>query len=335
MTATHPTLLAGLACLTFVAAGCAEDGSPVESSSSALRSSDGTLLDVIESDPQYSTLVAALEFAELDGAVADPNADLTLFAPSNAAFDAALRALGLTAAELLTEANKQLVTDILLYHVLAGAAPSRDARALDGGAVTTLQGDDIAVNVVLGWFIQLNADGFVVDADSFAENGVVHGVSRVLLPPSIFGDGASIMAQLEKRPELSTLVAAIEFAGLQEALSARDAGLTLLAPDNRAFDRLLSRLGLSPSELLTAANKDLVTQILLYHVIEGEARSGDVRALNGSSVPTLQGESISVRALLFFLRLNGSAYVTRADLDASNGVIHVIDNVLLPPSLGL
>jgi transforming growth factor-beta-induced protein len=335
MTATRRTLLAGLACLAFVGIGCAEDGSPVETSSSALRSSDGTLLDVIKADPQYSTLVAVLEFAELDGAVDDPSADLTLFAPNNAAFETALRALGLSAAELLTEANRQLVTDILLYHVVAGAAPSRAVLGLDGGSVTTLQGDDIAINVVLRRFIQLNAEGFAIDTDNFASNGVVHGVSRVLLPPSIFGDGASIMAQLEKRPELSTLVAAIKFAGLQDALSERDAGLTLLAPDNRAFNRLLSRLGLTAAELLTEANKELVTQILLYHVIDGEARSGDVRALNGSAVTTLQGESVRVRALLFFLQLNGSAYVTRADLDASNGIIHVIDNVLLPPSLGL
>jgi transforming growth factor-beta-induced protein len=335
MTATRRTILAGLACLALVGFGCAEESAPFESSSSALRSSNGTLLDVIKADPHYSTLVAALEFAELDGAIDDPAGDLTLFAPSNAAFDVALRALGLTAAELLSEANRELVTDILLYHVVAGTAPSSAVLGLDSGAVTTLQGDAVSINIVLRRFIQLNGEGFVIDADNNASNGVVHGVNRVLLPPSIFGDASSIMARLEKAPEFSTLVAAIKFAGLQDALAARDAELTLLAPDNRAFNRLLSRLGLTAAELLTDANKDLVTQILLYHVIDGEARSADIRALSGKSVATLQGESISVRALFIFLQLNRSVNVTRTDIDASNGVIHALDGVLLPPSLGL
>lgn len=337
MISSHKNVVASVACgLALMGFGCAEPDSDVGGSSAGLRTSAGSIVEVLAADPNYSTLVAAVQFAELAAALSDPSGKLTVFAPTNAAFEEALDSLGLTAAELLSERNRELVTDILLYHVAAGQAPRSAVLALDGGSVTTLQGEDVDVNIVGRRLIQLNGEGFVVDADNFASNGVVHGVGSVLLPPSKFGSKSSLLARLERAPEFSTLVAAVKFAGLDGAISDPKAHLTLLAPDNRAFERTLSRLGLTPADLLTEKNKALLTQILLYHVISDEARSSDVRAASGSAVTTLQGEGVRVRSRLFgIIELNDKNYVTRADIDTTNGVLHVINGVLLPPSLKL
>jgi transforming growth factor-beta-induced protein len=308
----------------------------VEGQSSALRSSSGTVVDVVAADPNYSTLVAAVQAAGLVDALANPEAQYTVFAPTNAAFERALSELGLSAQELLSEDKRDVLTSILLYHVAQGAAASADVLRLDGGSVTSLQGDDIDINIVRRRFIQLNEDGYVIDADNRAKNGIVHGVNRVLLPPSLFGSKASLLAKLETRSEYSTLVAAVKFAGLESALSDPKADLTLLAPTNRAFERALSQLGLSAEQLLADGKQDLVKQILLYHVIKGEVRSEAVRAAAGGDVPTLEGETIHVSVSPFgVIELNQGIYVRRADIDTTNGVIHSLSGVLLPPSLKL
>lgn len=338
MITSRRNIIAGLACgLALIGLGCADSGSDgIGERESALRSNEGTVVDVLAADPNYSTLVAAVKFADLAVALADPSTKFTVFAPTNAAFEEALRELGLTAEQLLSEPNRELVTDILLYHVASGEAPRSAVLGLDGGSVNTLQGEDVDINIVSRRQIQLNGDGYVIDADNFGSNGVVHGVNQVLLPPSKFGSRNSLFARLERAAEFSTLVAAVKFAGLDAALSDPKAHLTLLAPDNRAFERTLSSLGLKASDLLTEKNKTLLKQILLYHVVSGEARASDVRAASGKAVTTLQGEGVKVRAWPFgFIELNQRTYVTRADIDATNGVMHVISGVLLPPSAGL
>lgn len=338
MTISRRNVIAGIACgLTLMGLGCADSGSDdFDERESALRSSKGSVVEVLAADPSYSTLVAAVKFADLAGALSDPSTKFTVFAPTNAAFELALRELGLTAEQLLSEPNRELVTDILLYHVASGEAPRSAVLGLDGASVETLQGDDVDINIVGRRRIQLNGDGYVIDADNFGSNGVVHGVNRVLLPPSKFGSNNSLFSRLERAAAFSTLVAAVKFAGLEGALSDPKAHLTLLAPDNRAFERTLASLGLKASDLLTEKNKALLTEILLYHVVEGEARASDVRAANGKTIPTLQGEGVKVRAWPFgFIELNERTYVTRPDIDAANGVMHVISGVLLPPSAGL
>jgi transforming growth factor-beta-induced protein len=317
---------------------CASEAAEVGADTQALSASaEGNIVDVVAADPNYSTLVAAVQAAGLVDALAASEAQYTVFAPTNAAFERALEELGVSAEELLGEDKRELLTNILLYHVTEGAALAADVLGLDGGSVDSLlEGEDIDINIVRGRYVQLNGDGYVVDADNTASNGVVHGVNRVLLPPSVFGSKASLLSKLEQNADYSTLVAAVKFAELEGALSDPEAELTVLAPTNRAFERALSQLGLSAEQLLSEDNKELVKQILLYHVIQGEVRSGAVRDAAGSSVPTLQGDSIAIEVGAFgFIRLNDSAYVRRADRDATNGIIHSITNVLLPPSAGL
>jgi uncharacterized surface protein with fasciclin (FAS1) repeats len=319
-----------------VGSACANETSTVAADVQALRSSSGSVVDVVAADPNYSTLVAAVQTAGLVEALADAEAQYTVFAPTNAAFEQALTELGLSAAELLGEEKRELLTDILLYHVTEGAARRADVLGLDGGSVTSLQGEDVDINIVGRRNIQLNGDGYVVDADNVGSNGVVHGVNRVLLPPSAFGSKASLLSKLEQSSSFSTLVAALKFSGLDAALADPAADLTVLAPTNRAFERLLAQLGTSAEALLTEQNTELVKQILLYHVIQGEVRASAVRAADGNSVPTLQGESIAVQVSAFgIIRLNESAYTRRTNIDTTNGVIHSISNVLLPPSLEL
>jgi transforming growth factor-beta-induced protein len=335
MSLSWRTLTASWLCGAALVGACASEGASADVAAEvqALRSVSGSVVDVVAADPNYSTLVAAVQAAGLVDALADAEASYTVFAPTNAAFERALGELGLSAEELLSEDNRELLSDILLYHVAEGAALSADVLGLDGGSVTSLQGEDIDINIVARRYVQLNGDGYVIDADNTASNGVVHGVNRVLLPPSAFGSKASLLAKLEQNANYSTLVAALKFAGLDGALADPAAELTVLAPTNRAFERALAQLGLTAEQLLSEENEELVKSVLLYHVIQGEVRASAVREADGSSVPTLQGASVAIEVGRFgFIQLNDSAYVRRADIDATNGIIHSITNVLLPPT---
>jgi uncharacterized surface protein with fasciclin (FAS1) repeats len=124
----------------------------------------------------------------------------------------------------------------------------------------------------------------------------------------------------------STLVAAVQAAGLVDALSA-EGPFTVFAPTDDAFAAALDSLGISAEELL--ADTDTLTSILTYHVVAGEVPSSDVVALDGESVATLNGAELAISIDGDTVMVN-DATVTAVDVDASNGVIHVIDSVLLP-----
>ncbi len=130
----------------------------------------------------------------------------------------------------------------------------------------------------------------------------------------------------------TTLVAAVQAAGLADTL-ATGGPFTVFAPTDQAFANVLDLLGISAAELL--ADKALLTDILLYHVVPGAVTSDKVAGL--SSAKTLQGSSIRIGGGPTGVQINGSSNVIIADIIASNGVIHVIDNVLFPPKniLGL
>lgn len=137
-----------------------------------------TIADIAVADSRFSTLVAALSTADLVGAVADETAELTVFAPTNDAFGAALAALGLTAEELLASDD---LTDILLYHVVPGTFLAADVVAAAPFAAPTLQGATIDVTVVDGGVV-LNGTVNVIITDVKAVNGVIHAIDFVLLP---------------------------------------------------------------------------------------------------------------------------------------------------------
>ena len=253
----------------------------------------------------FSTLITALDAAGLTATLEGPG-PFTVFAPTNAAFDALPAG---TLDGLL--ADPQALSEVLLYHVVSG-----DIRAADLSGVvsaTTAQGQPVLFDLSAG--VQVNGAN-VTQADIVASNGVIHVIDAVLLPPA-----NNIVEVAAANPDFSTLVTALQAAQLDGTL-AGPGPFTVFAPTNEAFDAL-------PAGTLDAllADTQALSDVLLYHVANGRGFAGD---LDGSPVTTIQGADIAVD-LSTGVRLNGAA-VTIADLLTTNGVIHVIDAVLLPPT---
>jgi uncharacterized surface protein with fasciclin (FAS1) repeats len=286
------------------------------------------IMDILRANSGWSTLVAAIEAAGLEGALSGSD-NLTVFGPTNEAFDVALGALGLTAEQLL--ADTETLTSVLLYHVAAGELFASNVLSMD--QIKMLDGNYADVMLMDGAAYIENAQ--IVRTDIDVSNGVIHVIDAVILPPN-FGQAAAapaapmayqanIMDILRANSGWSTLVAAIEAAGLEGALSGHD-NLTLFAPTNEAFAAALDALGLTAEQLL--ADTDTLTAVLLYHVAPGKLFAADVLSMD--QIKMLDGNSADV------MLMDGAAYIenaqiTRTDINVSNGVIHVIDAVILPP----
>lgn len=284
-----------------------------------------SIAEIAAGNEDFSTLVAALDAAGLVDTLAGEGA-FTVFAPTNAAFDALPEG---TVDALLADPEGDL-TQILLYHVVDGVARAEDVVGLD--SVTTLQGEDVGIAVVDG-SVMLNDAAMVVTTDIEAANGVIHVIDAVILPPSMSAEEESMeeptmsIAEIAAGNEdFSTLVAALSAAGLVDTL-AGEGEFTVFAPTNAAFDALPKG---TVDALLADPEGDL-TQILLYHVVDGVAKAEDVVGLE--SATTLQGEDVAIAIVDDGVLLNDSAMVVTTDIMATNGVIHVIDAVILPPSM--
>jgi transforming growth factor-beta-induced protein len=272
----------------------------------------GSIAEVASANPELSILVAALAKAELVPTFADDAAGpFTVFAPTNAAFAAALAELGLSAEELLDSPD---LGNILGYHVTPGNVSLRDAAALE--VIPTLFGMPIAQSGGV-----LDGRATIRSSDISASNGTIHVIDQVLLPTKTIAD----IAVADSR--FSTLVAALSKADLVGAVADADASLTVFAPTNDAFGAALSALGISAEELLAS---DDLADILLYHVVPGTFLAADVVAAAPFPAPTLQGGTIAVTVVDGGVVLNGEVNVIITDVKAVNGVIHVIDFVLLP-----
>jgi uncharacterized surface protein with fasciclin (FAS1) repeats len=269
-----------------------------------------TIVDIAASDGRFTILVAALQATGLDEVLAT-GGPFTVFAPTDAAFSNVLRLLGIGASDLL--GNPELA-DILLYHVVSGAVTSDIAAGLT--SATTVEGSNLRIGQGGPLGIQLNGASNVIIADIIASNGVIHVIDNVLWPPTnILG--------LARQNELSIFLEALEAADLTSALLGAGP-YTVLVPTNTAFANLLGALGLTKEQLF--AETELLTSVLLYHVIAGAVTSDTVVTL--SSARTLNGASIAINGTTFN---DGQARVVRADLIGRNGVLHIIDGVLLPP----
>lgn len=266
--------------------------------------------DVIATSPNHTYLEAALIQEGLDVALQNPMGTLTVFAPDDAAFTALATALGTDITGLLANPN---LTNILLYHVLGAEVVS---TSLTNGQIATplltvntlkvtIDGTNVYINQA-----QVNA------ADLQADNGVVHSIGSVLLPVLTVADVAI------SSPVHTSLVAAVIEARLLPALTNPLTQLTVFAPTNIAFDNLATALGTNIAGIL--ANPELA-DILLYHVIGSEVLS---TALMNGPVVTLNGQSVTVN-LMSGVMIN-TANVIVADLQADNGVVHVLDAVLVP-----
>ena len=266
-------------------------------------------MDVAVKDGRFTTLVAALKAANLDKTLAGTG-PFTVFAPTDAAF-AKLPAGTVDA--LLKDIPA--LTKILLYHVVAGRVAAADVVKVTSAA--TVNGLPVMVKVS-GSKVMIN-EATVQITDIAASNGLIHVVDTVLLPPS--GDIVDVAVA---NGGFKTLAAALQAAGLVATLKG-PGPFTVFAPTDAAFAKL-------PAGTLDALLKDIprLTAILTYHVVSGRVYAADVVKL--SSAATVQGSSISIAVSMGAVKLNGSSTVVATDILTTNGVIHVIDTVILPPA---
>tara|TARA_B100000780_G_scaffold122898_2_gene86125 strand:+ start:3416 stop:5284 length:1869 start_codon:yes stop_codon:yes gene_type:complete len=269
-----------------------------------------TIFEIIESSDVHNTLEAAIVAAELDGTLASEG-PFTVFAPTDDAFSVVPADVLET---LLADPTGQL-TQILLNHVVSGTAMSTDLA--DGMMITTLQGTEVLVSINDG--VVMIGNAMVVSADIAADNGVVHVIDAILMPDMPTNSIFDIVANSDIH---NTLEAAIVAAGLEGTLSS-DGPFTLFAPTDEAF----SVVPADVLETLLADPTGQLTQILLNHVVSGTAMSTDLA--DGMMITTLQGTEVLV-SINDGVVMIGNAMVVAADIAADNGVVHVIDAILMP-----
>jgi uncharacterized surface protein with fasciclin (FAS1) repeats len=266
-----------------------------------------TVVDIAASSASFSTLVGALESAGLVETLQGPG-PFTVFAPTNDAF-AALPATALS--KVTGDAN--LLTDVLTYHVVPGSFLSGDVIGLT--SAPTVNGKQLSISVEGG---EVFVDGVrVIQTDFEAENGVVHVLEGVLLPEPVL----DIVETAESAGAFGTLLTAVEAAGLSETLKG-DGPFTVFAPTDAAFDKLSD---LELGNIL--ADTDLLTRVLTYHVVAGDVRAEQVVTLDEAL--TVNGKSVAIRVENGQVFINDALVIT-TDIETTNGVIHVIDDVLLP-----
>ena len=281
----------------------------------------GSIVDVARDAGSFSTLLTALEAAGLDATLADEDADFTVFAPTDEAFEALPEG---TLDSLL--ADTDLLTDVLLYHVITDSVVGSDT-ALSLAGTTQLMANEAKVAItVRGDALYLN-ESMVIDTDIEASNGVIHVIDMVLVPTVLAEPEGSIVDLAVASPDLTTLVTALQAADLVSTLADEDALFTVFAPTDDAF----AALG---DEAIAAllADVEALTDVLLYHVVGGAAvDSIDATALYGEMVTMLNEADVAIDIRDGELFVNESKVIIK-DIPATNGIIHVIDMVLIPES---
>lgn len=307
-----PHLLASVLVMLplFFFASCKDDDEEEEAT-------PNTITDVVVNGSDFSILEAALIRAGLDDDLR--GGTLTVFAPTDAAFQAA----GLTAAAI-NQTDVATLQAILQYHVVTGRQSAGSLPTAVNTAVETLGGEDI--------YVTKNASGVsvngavVTSADVSASNGVIHVIDKVLMPPS-----GNIVQVAQGNPNLSLLVAAVLRASqgstnVAQVLSG-NGPLTVFAPTNQAF----IDAGFPNEAAINQADPATLTNILTYHVVGARVFStnltnGPVTTVQGSNVTVAVGNTVTVRGT----SNTAASTVTAANIVTTNGVVHVIDRVLLP-----
>jgi len=278
----------------------------------------GNIVEVAEANGSFTTLVAALQASGLDAVLADEKRDFTVFAPTDAAFAALLADLDISAADLLASPD---LSDILLYHVVPDAEiDSTAAIAAAGTTVTTANTDEIGV-ALKGADLFINASR-VENPDVDASNGVIHVIDAVLIPTVDDDTSGTIADVATANGNFDTLVGALGATGLAATLANADGKFTVFAPTDEAFAKI-DTSGLTDDQL-----KD----ILLYHVIVGaEVNAAAATAIAGNTVGMGNGDNMALSLSNTELFANLSK-ISLPNVDASNGIIHAVDTVLLPPA---
>jgi transforming growth factor-beta-induced protein len=271
---------------------------------------DMSIAQYASSDGNFSILVQALSKANLVN-VLSGEGNFTVFAPTNDAFNALFSQLGVNG---IADLSAETLTPILLYHVFG---EEKKSTMLSAGYYSTLspaQSSYLSMRISLDGGVKINKDSKVIIADVDVKNGVIHAIDKVLLPPSVIDLALS-------NESFSILVQAVVKAGLAGTLSGTGP-FTIFAPTDAAFEALFAKLGISGIADLTA---EQLAPILKYHVVSGNVRSSQLTA---GSVATLNG-NFNVK-LSPSPAINNTSDIIATDVQGSNGVIHVIDEVLIP-----
>ncbi len=259
----------------------------------------------------HDSLVAALAHADLVTTL-QGDGPFTVFAPTDDAFAAA----GIDLTTFDTDEENATLTDILLYHVYSGAVNSADVT--DGLTVSMVNGDDATFTVTNGTVMV--GDATVTTADVTSSNGIIHIIDKVLMPPADLEDIPTIASGTGVH---TALVGALSQANLVTTLQG-DGPFTVFAPTDDAF----TAAGIDLTTFDTDEENATLADILLYHVYSGAVNAADVT--DGLTVTMVNGDDASFTVTDGAVMV-GDATVTTADVIASNGVIHVIDTVLMPP----
>jgi transforming growth factor-beta-induced protein len=264
------------------------------------------IVDTAVSAGSFTILAKALTEAELVGALKGKG-PFTVFAPTDEAFQKLPKG---TLETLLKPENRDMLVSILTYHVVPGELDA--GKVLSSKTLTTLNGQrtDIAGGAI--------DNASIVKTDIECTNGIIHVIDEVILPET-----DSILDIATSAGSFNTLAAALEAADLVDALSG-DGPFTVFAPTDEAFAALPEG---TVETLLKPENKDQLRSILLYHVTEGRVYAD--QAIEAGKAPTLQGTKVKITTAMGNVKIN-DAKVVSADIEASNGVIHVIDRVILP-----
>ena len=278
-------------------------------------------------DENFSTLVTALDAAGLVETLAGEGA-FTVFAPTNDAF----AALGSDLDAVL--ADSELLTRVLLYHVVDGVVPAETALTLDGEMVATLSGDEFSVSLKDG---NLYIDNAMVTAtDIEASNGIIHVIDAVIIPTDEMAEEEkpSIAAIAAGDENFSTLVTALEAANLVDTL-AGEGEFTVFAPTNDAFTALFDTVGSLPEVCQPDLSDPYVLlAVLEYHLTRGDRRSTGL--VNSGAVRMLNDDVAMIGVDgggAFIHNFPENARIEAADIRASNGILHLIGRVLIPPAV--
>lgn len=324
----------GALALSLTLAACGNDDEPMN------------IVETAAANPELTSLVAALKFASNDNDLVNTLSGpgpFTVFAPTNAAFDSLARELtgnaAATGPDLLVPANKDLVRSVLQYHVVGANVRASDISL--GKAVEPVLGGQSffkidTSNGKTGLYDGRARVAAITTTDILASNGVIHLLDKVALPAD-----RTIVGIASSNAQFSSLVAALQFASDNNDLVNLLNGpgkFTVFAPTNAAFDALARELtnnsAATAADLLVPGNKDLVRSVLQYHVLDSRVLRAEV-PLGKPIDPVLAGNAT------FTVNSNGGALaitdartrvapIAAADVFASNGVVHVLDRVILP-----
>jgi transforming growth factor-beta-induced protein len=303
-----------LAIAVGVVAQQSGQGPKGEAAAKAAAKSD--IVDTAVAAGSFKTLAAALQAGGLVETLKGKG-PFTVFAPTDEAF--AKLPPG-TVEALLKPENREQLKAVLTYHVVAGDVRAADVLKLTSASTVNGQRVDIAVK---GGQVILDGNARVVKADIACSNGVIHVIDSVILPVQ-----KDILQVAGEAGSFGTLAAAIRAAGLEEALKGKGP-FTVFAPTDEAFAKLPPG---TVEDLLKPANKEKLAAILKYHVIPGAVYADGVVKLKETG-RTLQGQTLGIKVDQGKVSIRGkssTAGVIGTDVEASNGVIHVIDTVLLP-----